>query len=426
MPRSISPLRKYHNEAPEMLRGQNENDESWHQNSTSNLLPQSKLKYIPRLFRFDNSTEATAVALDNCARAMILMASVFIGPALLQLAKEEAVSGCEDDDTECAETARVHGFLPSSILTNIATIAGLLSALILPLAGAIIDHTPHRRFIGLYSALGMSIIKGVEIGISSDTWFAMAWLQLVSAILFQLLTVTEYAYAAELSSQPQQQSKYQSYFVLCMFLSTIFFDLQVLIPAKAYKFDDIRTAKLGALLSALWSAPLFYLCWRYLFPSRQALHRVPSNHTLWSAGFVKLFQSYQTINSDFPAVRSFLLSAMFCEGANWSINTVAITYFSEFLQLSSQKIGLVIMLILIGGIPGTFIGKHVSLQYDPVTSAKASVGMFIIVICFASIFLSPATSDMVFGFGFFLGVCKGRLGKTWIHHYFKGSILYGQ
>lgn len=377
-----------------------------------NMNLQSKLKYMPRLCRFDSSIEATAVALSTFARATILMASVFIGPALLELATEEAVRICGDGNLECTETARVHGFLPSSILTNIATIAGLVSALILPLAGAIIDHTPHRRLVGLCSALALSIIKGVEIGISSDTWFAVAWLQLASVILLQLLTVAEYVYAAELSSQPEQQSKYQSHFVLCMYLSLIFYDMQVFIAAKALELDGIETAKLAALLSSLWSAPLFYVAWTYFFPLRPALHRVPTNQTLWSAGFVKLFHSYRSLKSDLPAVHFFLLSAVFSEGANWSINTVAITYFSEFLQLSSQKVGLVIMLILFGGVPGTFVGKHVSLLYDPLTSAKASLVMFIAVICFASVLLSPENSDMVFVFGFFLGLCKGWLNPV--------------
>ena len=257
--------------------------------SVEEHLPTFFLK-IPKFFRFDNNVDATAIALDNFARANILMASVFIGPALLELAKAQAISECEgNDDSICAETARVHGFLPSSLLTNIATVAGLVSALVLPLAGAVIDHTPHRRLVGLYSSLGMSVIKAIEIGIGQQTWFVMALLQLVSSILFQLLTVTEYAYAAELSQSPQQQSKYQSFFFLCMFLSMIIFTPLVLIPSKLYNFDDVTTARLGTILSALWTFPIFYICWQYQFSHRQALQRVPNHQSLWSAGVEKLW-----------------------------------------------------------------------------------------------------------------------------------------
>jgi MFS-type transporter involved in bile tolerance (Atg22 family) len=391
---------------------QMENNENVFKSLGEEMMIQHRPRYffcIPKLFRFDDSVEATAIAVDNFARAVILMGSVFISTALLELAKEQAIndSGCDENDAYCSETARVHGFLPSSLLTNISTIAGIFSAITLPLIGAIIDHTNHRRMVGLYSALGMSLIKVIEIGISSNTWFFIAILQLVSPILFQLLTVTEYAYGAELSSLPQQQSKYQSHFFLCQFISLISFLIQVLVTSKIKQFDDIQTAKFGALLSTAWTTPLFYLTWQSLFPRRQALHRIPPDQTLFSAGFTKLYKTYQRIKSDLPAVYSFLQSSIYCEGANWAINTVAITYFKEFLGLSTQKIGLVIMVLLIGGIPGTFLGKHISLQYGPVTSSKVCLIVFILVISGASSFLTPATNDFVFVFSFFLGVCKG-------------------
>ena len=187
----------------------------------------------------------------------------------------------------------------------------------------------------------------------------------------------------------------------------IIFTPLVLIPSKLYNFDDVTTARLGTILSALWTFPIFYICWQYLFSHRQALQRVPNHQSLWSAGVEKLCKTYEKTLTDLPAVRAFLLSCMFCEAANWSINTVAITYFKEYLVLSSKKIGLIVMTILIGGIPGTFFGKHLALYYDPLVSAKICLIVFTILIFLASIYLSPDNKDMAFLFGLFLGVCKG-------------------
>ena len=91
----------------------------------------------------------------------------------------------------------------------------------LPVAGAIIDHTTHRRQVGASCAFLLTVIKVVELGISSSTWFYVACLQVVSFVLFQLLTVTEYAYSAEMSNDPTEQSHYQTYFFLVLFGSLL-------------------------------------------------------------------------------------------------------------------------------------------------------------------------------------------------------------
>lgn len=130
-------------------------------NSNDNNPPPRFFHYVPRLFCVEDSVEATAISFNTFARAIILMAAAFIGPGLLELAKEEAMRDCDINTPECMESARVYGFLPSSLLTNIATVSGMVSALILPPTGAMIDHTSYRRSAGLYASLGMSIIKVV-------------------------------------------------------------------------------------------------------------------------------------------------------------------------------------------------------------------------------------------------------------------------
>jgi hypothetical protein len=71
------------------------------------------------------------------ARATVFMASIFLGRGLLELASRQAQEACtdENDDQDCLANVRVYGFKPSSLLTNIAIVAGIISAIILPLVG---------------------------------------------------------------------------------------------------------------------------------------------------------------------------------------------------------------------------------------------------------------------------------------------------
>ena len=368
--------------------------------------------HIPRIFRFDNAPNAaTGIAMNVSARATIVMSGVYVGPCLLELATAAALENCSsDDDQVCAQEAKIYGFKPSSLLTNSAIVAGLVSAAVLPVAGAIIDHTTHRRQVGASCAFLLTVIKVVELGISSSTWFYVACLQVVSFVLFQLLTVTEYAYSAEMSNDPTEQSHYQTYFFLVLFVSLILYMFEILIPGKLLGLNDVEMARLAIGVSAIVSIPMFTICWKYLFPDRPALSRVPANQSLLTTGFLRLYETSKTIRSNLPAVKWFLIAAVFSEAANQAVNTIFTTYCKEYLEMTSLQIGMVILMLLFGGVPGTWIGKKIAIKYNPIVSAQVCLTVYIATTLGASLQLRPASQNLALLYGFFWGICKG-----WLH-----------
>ena len=110
-------------------------------------------------------------------KGVLYMANIFMSASLLYLASQEANCLTEDDavDGEC--TNRVHGFLPSSLITNIAVVSGVLSALLMPVIGAIVDFTRHRWSMGVISAILIVLVQAIQIGTNSHTWFVMSILQ---------------------------------------------------------------------------------------------------------------------------------------------------------------------------------------------------------------------------------------------------------
>jgi Vacuole effluxer Atg22 like len=189
--------------------------------------------YIPKVMRWDSAPiEATGCAVDMYARATIFLSGIFVGPALLGLASNQAAASClEDNDIgtetgttydECVEAARVYGFKPSSLLTNMGMVASLLSALSLPPTGAIVDYTYYRRHLGMYTAVALSIIKVIELTLSQSTWLMVALLQILAAFLYQIHTTVVYAYSSELSTDATGQSAYQTNFFIVMYISSEF------------------------------------------------------------------------------------------------------------------------------------------------------------------------------------------------------------
>lgn len=129
------------------------------------------------------------------------MSNIFLSTSLIFLASQEA--GCLNEKgdevlDDCGET--VYGFKPVSLISNIAIVSGLLSALLMPIAGAMIDCTPYRRHVGVGIAAFMVLIQGVQMGTVSSTWFAMAILKAVVGFLYQVQVLAVYAYLPDIAT----------------------------------------------------------------------------------------------------------------------------------------------------------------------------------------------------------------------------------
>jgi UMF1 family MFS transporter len=367
-------------------------------------------RYLPRLVRFDDAPiDATGCSTDMFARSTVFMASIFLGPALLELASDEAQQICRNENEDDCENARVYGFKPSSLLSNIAIAGYLVSTIFLPIFGAIVDHTPYRRHVGAWTAFGLTFIKALETIFLSE-WFFIAVLQTCSLIFFQLHVVAAYAYSAELSSAPNTQSRYQTHFFTSMFISMTLYMLEVLIPGTILGLDDVATARWAVIVTTVTSVPLFFLAWRYLFRDCPPIRQVLPGRSLWTTGFAQLRRTHDLLTRDRPAVATFLRTMAFSEAANAALATIATTYMSEFLQMSGLEIGLTILIVLIFGLPGSWLGHYCTQRYDPVESTKLCLIVYALNTAAACVTLEPERKNLAYVYGAVWGICQG-----WIH-----------
>ncbi len=142
-------------------------------------------------------------------RGPIIMTNIFLSSAFIHLASEEV--GCTEEvynvnsnttEWQVVEDCdvKVYGlFSPSALVTNIATISGVLSALFMPVIGAIVDYTPHRWAVGVVMAVLIILIQGAQTFTNSQTWFAMSILQAFAGFFYQIQVLASYAYLPEIS-----------------------------------------------------------------------------------------------------------------------------------------------------------------------------------------------------------------------------------
>jgi MFS-type transporter involved in bile tolerance (Atg22 family) len=142
------------------------------------------------------------------------MSNVFLSTSLITLAERSV--GCIDGE-QCS--GEVYGFRPSSLITIIATISGVLSALLLPFIGAIVDYTKHRKLLGVIVAFVLISVQAIQIGTVEATWFPMAILQALNGFFYQALTLAAYAYLPEIKRAVGEETmtKYSSNFYMWMF-----------------------------------------------------------------------------------------------------------------------------------------------------------------------------------------------------------------
>jgi len=383
---------------------------------------------LPSIFRFDNDNspiEATGLALNSIARGLVGMSSLFLGPALLILAQDAAneAGGCNtsnnNDDgqnNDCNnndDEGRVYGMRPSSLLTNIGVFSGVFSAILLPLFGAIVDHTPHRKAIGQWGAILLSIIKGIEIFVSKSTWFFISILQVLNYVLYQAHLCAAYAYTAELSIDPKEQTIYNARFQTINYFSMLAFLIVVTLTSSLLHVGDIGQARVSQTLAFIVCSIVFGFAWKWFFHPRPALRQVPDNSTLLTAGFRKLSHTSSEIIQHWAPLRYFLLSVMLSESATGALSTISTTYMIHVLNMTSSQIGYVFLCVFVAGIPGSKLGGMIGLKINPLRSALLCLVVFIINTSLAAwIMTGEESQHLMYLFAAIWGVCLGWLHPT--------------
>jgi hypothetical protein len=120
---------------------------------------------------FEGIKQALGWALDSIATTIAFVgAGAFLATALIKIAKDEA--GCQIEKEsklpDCNE--KVYGLKPSSLLSTFATVLGLVAAISMPLAGAIVDYTSHRRGMGRFMASIFCLSLFPTIFVSRQNW----------------------------------------------------------------------------------------------------------------------------------------------------------------------------------------------------------------------------------------------------------------
>jgi MFS transporter, UMF1 family len=325
---------------------------------------------------FYGNREALGWALDAVGRAVTFIAAgAFLGTALLHLARVEV--GCATEPEagsnqlpECH--ARVYGlFRPSSFLTTYTVVVGLASAVFLPVMGAIVDYTPHRRRVGRVLSVTLCALVLPQLLLLSDTtWLAVAALQIGVAFCGWAQSMITHAYLPELSDKTEELAVFVQFFTICSLGAMVLFLIFVIALSTWFDLGDIDTARLGLGVAWTISVVTLYLAWAHLMQTRPALRPLPPNRSLWTAGFYQVWHSGRIIARDWKALKWFYVYVVLVDGAVGSLGTIMITYLTDRLLFTSTENGVAILLLLVGSVPGALVAGRLNRRWkNPVVGS---------------------------------------------------------
>jgi MFS-type transporter involved in bile tolerance (Atg22 family) len=364
---------------------------------------------------FDGNAEALAFGLDQTGRTIAYIGvAVFLGTALLQLATEAA--GCPvgnltgtNDIPHCDK--RVYGVRPSSLLTTYAAIVGFVSSMSAPMIGAVIDFTPHRRLLGriLTAAYVLSLFPAIFVNI--HTWFAVAVVQFVGIFIGSAQAAAAYAYLPDLTDNEDVLTGYTRAFTVLIFSSVVVY-LAITVGfawALGFKNDNVTMAKFGMSIAFVLSVFTETWSWWILFDKRPASRSLPPGKTLWTAGFEQISRTSVSIVHEYSALMWFFLSHSMSEAAILSLSSIAITFYTEELQMSATQNGIAAFVLLVSSIPGAFLSEWCTKRFNPI---RSSIAALVILIGTTIIVAVVLTGPKLYFATFFLAAFWG-IGVGW-------------
>jgi len=359
-------------------------------------------KYLP---------EVTASAMDAAARGPMNMTRTFIGASILRLALADA--GCKNPST-CH--VKLHGLKPSSLLTTATAIVGVVAALTMPIVGAVVDHTRYRKIVGATTAFLLVCVVGGEVAINENNWFVMLCLEAIGSYVIIMHITSVFAYLPDLSYYESDYITYTTGFNFRQFgsqllLASLVVTVGIARPAPNAVVGAVRTGRVSASISLVLVASLLGYAWTFLFRKRPALAVIPPGQNLLTVGFIRLKRTIVKINSNYGALRWFMISLLFSPDANGGvIFSITTTFLTVFLHMTSQQVAIVSLIMLAFNTLGSFVSRRLCRLINPLNAYRFALCAFIFVTAIsATILTGPERKNWAYGIAAIWGTNLGTM-----------------
>jgi MFS-type transporter involved in bile tolerance (Atg22 family) len=369
--------------------------------NTSHCAPPSWLARIVEFpFRVKNPVtgvylpEATAWAMDAAGRGPLNQVGSYVGTAILRLAIREA--GCT---ANTARSCRLHGgtgLKATSLLTLTSASVGVATAVLMPILGAVVDHTSHRKAVGALSAFCVVLCTGLYMTMSESansssttTSDGTNWRWVLTIDSFQsffliLHATASFAYLPDLSTDEQAIVHYTSSFSVRQYSAQLVYSIAVL--ASALNRDrsiasSVRLARDASAMAFAIAAVLFLYSWTFLFRPRPALSKVPPGDSLLTTGFRQVKSTVVTIARDYKALKWFMISILWSpEHGAGVVQAIVVSWLISEVGFTGEDVSITNVILLATSVVGAKVSILIVQRVNALNSYRIALFCFACII----------------------------------------------
>ena len=224
--------------------------------------------------------------------------------------------GDDGDDSQC----RYWGVNPGTLVSQAISIGSLLSALMMPIFGSIVDHSPHRLLMGKVSTALLVFVNFMQIFLFRATWIFIMLLQAaVQYPLYNCQYIARSAYMCELTKDlgvtlPRINKRDRLWEMAGMWGYLIVVTVAVIVA----DFGVVDAARLSQALASIIGGSIMWKGWQYM-PYRPALMPLREGDSLLLSGFKKIFETAVMVRRDAPQLGRFLVGYVFIEAGTTNV-----------------------------------------------------------------------------------------------------------
>jgi len=322
--------------------------------------------------------EAAGWGMDSAARGPVNQIGGYVGSAIIRLASKDV--GCQNP--RVCDVAVKGGILkPSSLLTTTSAIVGVVGALLMPFVGAIVDHTRHRKLLGVVSGFVVVLVTGLQIMISQDpnNWLFMLILDAFGTFGLLVHTTSVFAYLPDLTRDEASLPAYTSAFTVRQYSAQVLFTSLLIVVNKVRNADrtlesSIQTARDASGMAFGVGALFIGYSWLFLFRKRPALSQVPEGQSLLSTGFLQVQTTAGRIWRDYKALKWFMIALLWSpEAGAGVVLSIVVSFLTVDIKISSSELAYISLLIMVGNILGGVWAKFVVKFVNPLNSYRCGL-----------------------------------------------------
>ena len=322
---------------------------------------------------YDGNPEVLGWTLISVAESIQHVGSgAFFATTMLRLASDAVVCHAQQAqllDISNATVVELCGptfgsINPSSLLSMYAIIVGIVSTTFLPLLGAIVDYTKHRRLVGRISSTLFVLFQIPSILLNKNNYPMILSFHVIAILIGWIQMSMLFAYLPELTSCEKKLASYTRSITIWTFSATIIYLLSVVgfVTIIGKGGDDVFTSMVGMATSFGINAIFSALAWGFLLGKRGALHERPvipttttrtevvtshsedeeeagaassieeevvvtRSRSLYAIGFIQLWGTAKHIVHNYRSLKWFYVSTAFSEAGLQAFSIIASKFF---------------------------------------------------------------------------------------------------